>query len=862
MRTPQLILASGILSCTLLAKAPDAYEPDWTAKPPVTALSPEEELKTIQLPPGYSLELVLSERDGIREPVNVTFDGNGRMYVAEMRTYMQDINATGQSERAGVVSRHESTKGDGTYDKHTIFADKLLLPREVLPLDDRVLINETDTMDLVMYQDTKGTGVADKKELWFEGGPKGGNMEHQQSGLIWALDNWIYQSTSPIRLRWDSNGKSVQEKIPFGGGQWGLAQDNYGKIWWSNAGGERALWHFQTPILYGAFDAPGQMAADFLEVWPLVALADYQGGPSRVRMPDKTLNHFSAACGQEVVRGDRLPAELRGDVLISEPVGRLIRRAKVEVKDGITTITNPHGKSEFIRSTDPSFRIVNMTNGPDGCLYLVDMYRGVIQEGNWTREGSYLRKVIQQYGMDKITGHGRIWRLVHKDHKPGPQPRLLDKTAAQLVSELEHPNGWWRDTAQKLLVLKNDKSVVPQLEQLALNSPSELGRIHALWTLEGMDSLSANLVRSFLQDPAPQIRIMGIRTAERLILKGQPDLQQTVAALSQNTDATVLLQVLMTGKLLSTANPNLWPEYTKFAQKTLLVSSPGVKSLGTVLLTGEDKVGGREFNEEEIALLEKGQAIYKEVCFACHGFDGKGMPIEGGKPGVTIAPALAASKNVRLHRDAITHVLLHGLTGPVDGKSFDAMMVPMANNDDEWIAAIASYVRNAFGNHGALVTADSVKKIREANKDRKDPWTSETLAAALPSPLKSGDWKITASEGIDPSVLGDGKQETLWKAAIQKVGQWIQIELPEPTSLSGVRLENWRAMGDSPKRWRVEVSSDGKKWQKLGEANGLAGCSEIHFDETRVKFVKATLTGFQKGKSWSIGELQLLGANP
>ncbi len=124
------------------------YEPDFSPRPPVKTLSPEEELKTIQLPPGYSLELVLSERDGLREPVNVTFDGNGRMYVAEMRSYMQDIDGHKEHDPIGVVSLHESTKHDGHYDKHTIFADKLLLPREVLPLDDRVLINETDTNDV------------------------------------------------------------------------------------------------------------------------------------------------------------------------------------------------------------------------------------------------------------------------------------------------------------------------------------------------------------------------------------------------------------------------------------------------------------------------------------------------------------------------------------------------------------------------------------------------------------------------------------------------------------------------------------------------------------------------------------------
>jgi hypothetical protein len=207
----------------------------------------------------------------------------------------------------------------------------------VLPLDDRVLINETDTLDIFVYRDTNGDGVADTKEPWFVGGPKNGNLEHQQSGLIWTMDNWMYQTYNAYRLRWNGTKEPLKESIPNGGGQWGLAQDDQGKVWWSNAGGEKGLWHFQTPILYGAYDIKGQFPEDFMQVWPKIGLADHQGGAGRTR-PDKTLNHFTAACGQEVVRGDRLPADLRGDVLISEPVGRLIRRAKVANDDGIKRV--------------------------------------------------------------------------------------------------------------------------------------------------------------------------------------------------------------------------------------------------------------------------------------------------------------------------------------------------------------------------------------------------------------------------------------------------------------------------------------------------------------------------------------------
>ncbi|HEY3897403.1 MAG TPA: discoidin domain-containing protein [Chthoniobacter sp.] len=858
-----LLPAFTFLVLTGLVGAEDQpkYEPDFSAKPPVPVLSPEEELKTIQLPEGYSLELVLSERDGIKEPVAIAFDGNGRMYLAEMRTYMQDIDGNNEHDPMGVVSRHESTKGDDHFDKHTIFADKLVLPREVLPLDDRVLINETDSNDIYSYRDTKGTGVADKKELWFAGGARGGNLEHQQSGLIWCLDNWIYQSTANYRLRWNGANQALQEKCPSGGGQWGLAQDDYGKIWWSNAGGEKGLWHFQTPIIYGAYDLSGQMPADFNEVWPLLGLADYQGGPGRVRVPDKTLNHFTASCGQQVVRGDRLPQDLRGDVLISEPVGRLIRRAKVEVKDGITTISNPYGHSEFIRSTDPNFRIVNMANGPDGCLYLVDMYRGIIQEGTWCREGSYLRKVIQQYGMDKVVGHGRIWRLRYRGLQPGPQPHMLDESPAQLVSHLTHPNGWWRDTAQKLLVVKGDKSVVPALVQMASSNSNELARIHALWTLEGLDSADAGLVRKILKDSDPKIRAEGLRVAERLIEKGDASLRGDVQALAHDPDVNVIAQVLMTGKLLNSLDQKLWPDYSKFAQATLLTSpSLGLKSLGMVILSGSDKIGGPEFNAAQIAVLEKGRDIYKEVCFACHGFDGKGMPMDGPKPGLTIGPPLGGAQELRAHPDAAVKVLLSGLAGPIGGKKYDAQMVPMNTNDDAWIAAVASYVRNAFGNHGAMVAPEDVKHLREQSAARKEPWTVDTLLAGLPHPLKPVDWKVTASENqADIALLTDGRTDNRWKTQNeQKSGQWIQVELPQETKILGVRLDQSRASGDYPNNWRVEGSLDGHKWTRLTEGHGLPGASELYFKAANVKLVKLTLTNAQRGKPWSVCELELI----
>ena len=494
---PTLFLSLLLLGGNAWAQGPAVKEePPLPPQQPVQPLSAAEEAKTFHLPPGYRMELVLSEPE-IKEPVMASFDGDGRMYVVEMRTYMQDIDGNHELEPSSRVSLHWSSKKDGVFDKHTIFADKLLLPRILLPLDKgRVIIGETNTSDLYLYTDTDGDGVADKKELWYQGGARGGNLEHQPNGLVWAIDNGLYSTYNAYRLRWTPGG-AVKEPAAANNGQWGLAQDNYGKIYFMNAGGESGPQSYQTPVVYGAFNPGAAMEKGFSEVFPLVGRGDFQGGLSRVRPEDKTLNHFTATAGAEVYRGDRLPDELKNNLFFGEPVGRLVRRAIVKDQGGLTVLSNPYQaeRGEFLRSTDLLFRPLNFRTGPDGTLYIVDMYRGIIQEGNWVLRGSYLRRVVEQYSFQNVVGRGRIWRLVHETTKPGPQPNMLSETAAQLVAHLEHPNGWWRDTAQKLLVLKQDASVVPALAAMARGSKNALGRIHALWTLEGLGATDAALVR-------------------------------------------------------------------------------------------------------------------------------------------------------------------------------------------------------------------------------------------------------------------------------------------------------------------------------------------------------------------------------
>ncbi len=847
------------LVAALLAAFSVSAQNDFPPQPVPKFLSPAESQKLFQLPEGYSLELVLSEPQ-VKEPAVAVFDGDGNLFVAEMRTYMQDIDGSGKFDKVSRVSKHMDTDGDGKFDKHTVFIDQLLLPRILLPLDDRLIVGETNTLDLYAYRDTNGDGVADEKKLFYKGGPRGGNLEHQPSGLIWSMDNWLYTTYNAWRLRLDpKSGMVRRESTANNGGQWGLTQDNHGKPWYVNAGGERGPVNFQVPIVYGALNARDQFAPNYRVVYPLVPIPDVQGGTRRFRPQEKTLNHFTATCGQEIYRGDRLPAELLGNLFFGEPVGRLVRRTVIKNDGGVSLLSNPHKESEFIRTPDAYFRPINAVTAPDGTLYIVDMYRGIIQEGNWVRRGSYLRKVVQQYQLDKAIGRGRIWRLVHKDHKPGPQPKMLKETPTQWVKHLEHPNGWWRDTAQKLLILKGDTTVAGTLKQRVATHDNYLTRMHALWTLEGLEELDASTVRIALTDPHPQVRSAGIRVIESLHKAGAETLLDDLAKAVEDKNGEVVLQALMTGKHLNLPE---WQDWAVRARETN--ESRAVQELSPQLRGGGSVPANRPtFNAAQLKVFKKGEGIYKSLCFSCHGKDGNGTPVPDGKKGETLAASFVNNRSILGHPDMSINVVLHGLTGPVDGKTYPNQMIPMKSYDDEWIASVLSYVRNNFGNRAPFITPAQVAATRKATASREEPWTIDQLRAAVPQFLPNRkQWKFTASHnaGKAPAAV-DGSASSRFDTGTAMVpGMWFAIELPKARSVSGLQLETFASPMDYPDGYEVRVSTDGKTWSDpVAKGRGPGPLTEIYFKPVQARYIKITQTGRRPGKFWSIHELQVYG---
>ncbi|HZV34458.1 MAG TPA: discoidin domain-containing protein [Verrucomicrobiae bacterium] len=846
---------------------------DATNVPPpgIAYLSAQDEAKTFVCEDGYKMELVLSDPI-IEDPVITVFDGNGRMFVAEMRSYMRDADGSNERARTSRISVHWSSKHNGVYDKHAIYVDHLLLPRMILPLADGILVNETDTDDIWYYTDTKHNGVSDKKELWYAGGPRGGNIEHQPSGLIWDLDNWIYMAVNSYRLRM-IDGKVVREPTGANGGQWGLSQDDYGKLWNMNAGYEAGPVNFQVPMVYGSFYFQEASEPSYAEVFPIIGIPDFQGGLMRVRPGQNSLNHFTATSGSEIYRGDRLPADLRGDLLFGEPVGRLIRRTRIETKEGFTRVRNYYNHSEMIRSTDPNFRPVNVANAPDGSIFVADMYRGIIQEKDWVNPGSYLRGVVDQWNLARNFGRGRIWRISHKDFKPGPQPRMLDEPSSKLVTYLAHPSGWWRDTAQKLLVLRGDKSVAPDLIKMARTNPDPFGRIHSLWTLEGIGALEPELIREKLKDKDPEVRIAAIRTSETLYKKGDHSLVKDICTLTNDSDPLVVMQVMMTASLLK------WPDWDYLINETTARgTAEGVKKIGARLLPSPPPPKGSpapspavvhalppppaKYTASEKLVLERGELIYKQLCFTCHGPDGRGTPLAGAKPGTTMAPPLSGDKTANGYLDGVISVVLKGLNGPVEGKNYDAVMVPMESNDDTWVASVISYIRNNFGNHSTFITSNDVARVRAAIKDHTNTWTLDELRDSLPQPLTNRfQWKLTASH--NPNALRfaiDGNIFSRWDSlARQTPGMWVQVELPEETELAGVELDSGRSEYEYPRAYKIQLSKDGKTWSEpVASGNATALRNTITFPPMTAKFVRITQTGSDPAFSWAIHELQLL----
>lgn len=524
---------------------PDLVVPD---APPLT---PHEALASFTVEPGFRIELVAAE-PLIEDPVAIAFGEDGRIWVVEMRGFMPNADGTGEQQPVGRVVILDDDDGDGVMDRSTVFLDDLVLPRAIALSHGGAVIVEPP--ELLFFRDTHGDGRADEMlHLYFGfGGLE--SPEHAGNGLIRGIDNWLYVSQHPLRFRFDGD-EVVSEPTP-GHGQWGITRDRVGRLFYTtNSDPLRAdlvPLHYagRNPNLRSLVGVNERVLHDF-EVWPIrITPGVNRGYRQGTLRDDYTLHKFTGACGPCIYQGDLFPETHRGNGFICEPAGNLVKRCLVtEDEDGRLRGELPYRDAEFLASTDERFRPVNAYTGPDGALYVVDMYRGILQHRIFMT--SFLRKQVEDRGLDRPIGMGRIYRIVPEGSSPGPRPSLGTASDATLVSMLDAGNGWTRATAQRLLVERQAIDVVEPLRQLVRTATREETILHALWTLDGLGAVSLDDVREACTHPSAIVRATGVRLLDERI--ADRDAIEIASQLAVDDSRVVRRQVALT--LSATTSP-------------------------------------------------------------------------------------------------------------------------------------------------------------------------------------------------------------------------------------------------------------------------------------------------------------------
>src|SRR3954467_7194994 len=527
-----------------IQKAPDAS--------PV--LSPEDEMKQFYLPPGFHAELVAAE-PLVQDPIAIDWDADGRMWVVEDAEYVPDLQAPEPNlAPIGRIAVLEDTNNDGTMDKRTVFADGLIQARAVKALDHGILVLEPPNVWLM--HDTNGDLKVDTKELvGTDYGRREGGVEGNANSFEWGLDNYLHSAGSNVTYSLRLKDGVFDRRATLSRGEWGVGQDDFGRMFRNDSESTIRVdlvptpYYARNPALVrtrGSEDDLTNDTSNINEVWPVRpnpgTNRSYQFGVTRPS--NGTLVQVTAACTPTVYRGDRLPSELYGNVFVAEPAGNFVRRIVVE-DDGTTLrARNAYDRAEFFSSTDERFRPVFISNAPDGTLTVVDFYRGVLQDRASTT--LYLKDYIQKRKLDAPigVGMGRVYRIVHDSvQRDATKPQLSRATPAALVEALSHPNGWWRDTAQRLLVERSGVKVVPELRALATGSAPPPVRVKALWVLDGTDSIDIATITQALADGSRDVRTSALRIAERWLGKPNSPIQSAIAKLVDDPDWQVREQL-------------------------------------------------------------------------------------------------------------------------------------------------------------------------------------------------------------------------------------------------------------------------------------------------------------------------------
>ena len=542
--TSLLVCAFCVSSHTVIAQdKPPSIDELASKLPRIPASTPEQSVDKMQIHPAFEVQIVATE-PLIRDPAAIDIDENGRMYVCELPEYNAYAVADNPHEK-GTVKRLVDTNGDGRYDKATLFVKDIAYPTAIICWDDGVFIGSAP--DLFYCKDTTGDGIADIHQKILTGFGSDLAGEAHLNSFRWGVDNRIHISTNlsggNVRLANATESTAVSTRgrgiilnprdlsgfeLTSGAGQHGMSMDNWGrKFVCSNSVPAQMLMLDDRYLARNPYLTAPNLAVDIApdgkhtELFRISAAEPWRELRTMLRRTKqfrgsdeggKPFGFFTGATGITIYRGNAWPAEFHGNLIVGDVANNLIYRAILKPKGLELVAEKADVGKEFIASRDLWFRPVQFTNAPDGTLYAIDISRELIEGA------AFLPPEFMKY-LDPLSGskQGRIYRIAPRGFSTPATPNLGELATRELVSLLDHTNGWHRDTASRLIYQRQDSSAISSLRQLVKQGETAAGRFTALYTLQGLGALDESSVLAALIDSDAIVRVHALRVAEALV---------------------------------------------------------------------------------------------------------------------------------------------------------------------------------------------------------------------------------------------------------------------------------------------------------------------------------------------------------
>lgn len=716
---------------------------------------PRVSLEAYKVEKGFELQMLAAE-PLLKAPVAMDFDDKGRIWVAEMSGYMNNIEGRGEAEPTGAIRILEDLDDDGTMDHSKVFLDSLVMPRALALIYGGLLYAEPPNLWFVEIEDDRPGKRTLVDSLY---APKG-NPEHQSNGLLLNIDNWIYNAKHSYRYQL-KNGEWRKEPTTVRG-QWGITHDNFGRLYY-NDNARQLLGDYVLPnrLVRNEFMEPkrgvNRLLTDDQRVYPLHATSVNRGYAPGVLDKDSLLKEVTSASGPLVYRGGTFPKGYEQNVFVCVPEGNLIKRNILTFHGDSISAEQAWQEKEFLASTDEGFRPVSLYNGPDGSLYVVDMHIGVIQ--HYAFLSPYLKKMAQKKQLDTLTGYGRILKIKYKDAETLKMPDFENLSGTELVKLLKDTNGWIRDRAQHYLIFKDKKKAIPQLEKLALETNNSLSQIHALYALKGLDALSFDLLKSVTQKGNPDVVSHAIVLLESFVSKeNAKEVQNLFHKVMAKNDRSIDLYLattvgtwakiskedfvplldslfvsyknnpIVTEALLSGLGDTAESLLADLKENPNFVDSAMQSRLAQSIERQKQDKPNPIFTNTAVAMdtRTKGAQLFRQICAACHGINGEGA--DG------VAPPLMNSEWVVNSPEKLGLIILHGLSGPVhvNGKryEFNQAMPGLngnANLSDKDISDVITYITNAFSRTPQWVKPEKIRKLRDKKSENGGEYTEQEL---------------------------------------------------------------------------------------------------------------------------------------